>query len=132
MLSKRLKVRVLEQLGPHRHPEECWAVPVVSRVMTLGRLPYNEVVLPYPSISGVHARAYQDRGRLYLEDLQSRNGTFLNGFPVVRGELVVVRPEDVLQLGSLLLCLELDGLEWEELEAPGAETATCEVLCFYL
>ena len=52
---------------------------VSSRV---GRLFDCEIVLDHPSISREHARITRDKTGYYLEDLGSRNGTFLNGVSV--------------------------------------------------
>ena len=53
--------------------------------LTLGRSPKNEVVLTgeeFPGVSAHHARITVSDGELYLEDLNSRNGTFVDGVPV--------------------------------------------------
>lgn len=78
-----------------------------SEMLTIGRLQYNDVIIPVPSISSVHARVYRHGRQLYIEDLDSRNGTYLNGFAIQRGELVVIRPGDHLQLANLLIKLQL-------------------------
>ena len=56
---------------------------------TIGRLPESTIVLPSKLVSGQHARVFFDTGsRDYaLEDLQSKNGTRLDGLPVTRREL---------------------------------------------
>lgn len=84
-----------------------WNVPFQTRMVTVGRLDFNEVVIPHPSISSIHARVYQNGKQIYIEDLQSTNGTYVNGFPVARGELVVLRPEDHLQFGLQAVSLRL-------------------------
>lgn len=45
---------------------------------TLGRNPDCHVVIPITSVSREHAVIVKDKGRYYIEDLQSRNGTFIN------------------------------------------------------
>ncbi|HVT27164.1 MAG TPA: SpoIIE family protein phosphatase [Lacipirellulaceae bacterium] len=44
----------------------------------IGRSADCEVPLDVPAVSRRHAAILRDRGRYYVEDLQSRNGTFLN------------------------------------------------------
>ncbi len=57
----------------------------IGREATIGRLDDNQITL-YPSyVSGYHARIYFDEaeGRYFLEDLNSSNGTELDGVPVL-------------------------------------------------
>ncbi len=55
--------------------------------LTFGRSPKNDVVLPsadYPGVSAHHARVSILGGELRLEDLNSRNGTLVDGKPIER------------------------------------------------
>jgi serine phosphatase RsbU (regulator of sigma subunit)/pSer/pThr/pTyr-binding forkhead associated (FHA) protein len=45
----------------------------------LGRHPECDIVLEAPAVSRQHARVVCQNGNYYVEDLNSRNGTFLNG-----------------------------------------------------
>lgn len=47
--------------------------------MSVGRDAANDVVLLDPSVSSFHAEFHSEEGRLYLVDLASSNGTFVNG-----------------------------------------------------
>ena len=51
---------------------------------TIGRFPENTIVLPGRLVSNQHARVFFDAGShdYALEDLQSKNGTHLDGLPV--------------------------------------------------
>ncbi len=44
----------------------------------IGRSADCEVPLDVPAVSRRHAAILRERGRYFIEDLQSRNGTFLN------------------------------------------------------
>ena len=46
---------------------------------TLGRRPYNDIVVDNLAISGEHAVLHMIGGDVYLEDLNSTNGTYVNG-----------------------------------------------------
>ena len=46
--------------------------------ITVGRLPDNDVVIPLDMVSGHHARLEREGNRVFLVDLDSRNGTVLN------------------------------------------------------
>jgi len=67
--------------------------------MTLGRSPTNTVVLDSTVISGEHTRIYFQNRSLWVEDLKSRNGTFVNERPVVAP--VAVRPGDLVRVGDV-------------------------------
>ncbi|HWB12441.1 MAG TPA: SpoIIE family protein phosphatase [Pirellulales bacterium] len=49
----------------------------------IGRDPDCDVVLHVTAVSRRHARVFADSGTFFIEDLHSRNGTLLNGQPVV-------------------------------------------------
>jgi serine phosphatase RsbU (regulator of sigma subunit) len=49
----------------------------------IGRDPDCDVVLHVTAVSRRHARVFVDSGAFFIEDLRSRNGTFVNGQPVV-------------------------------------------------
>jgi sigma-B regulation protein RsbU (phosphoserine phosphatase) len=50
--------------------------------IVLGRHPSCEIVLDYPPVSRQHAQIINRRGEFFLEDLRSRNRTYLNGAPI--------------------------------------------------
>lgn len=47
--------------------------------MTLGRKPDNDIVLPHPAMSGSHAAFNFIMNDVFVEDLGSTNGTYVNG-----------------------------------------------------
>lgn len=76
--------------------------PQPAKVVTVGRLPGNDIVLEDKTVSGRHARVIYDRGEVFVEDLGSRNGTYILGesIPVSRA---LIRPQDMLLLGKCQL-----------------------------
>jgi|SRR5579859_1026415 len=73
----------------------------IEPVTTIGRGPTNTVVLEDSRISSEHARiTYHDR-QWWVEDMGSRNKTFLNGTQVPAGQGVPARPGDLLVLGPV-------------------------------
>jgi hypothetical protein len=75
----------------------------LSHEMTVGRAPGCGVSLHSDStVSQLHARVYKsDDGRLWIEDLGSTNGTFLNRNKVSAPALL--RRGDRVQIGSTVL-----------------------------
>ncbi len=57
--------------------------PLEALPARIGRRPRSEIHLDLPHISIDHAEIYRREGGLWLRDLASRNGTFLNGERVV-------------------------------------------------
>lgn len=71
--------------------------------VTIGREPEHEVCLDDPSVSRRHAIVAPRKGRWYVADTGSRNGTLLNGERVPPGSAVQLRHADRLQLGTVVL-----------------------------
>ena len=54
---------------------------------TLGRRPYNDIVIDNLAVSGEHAVLLMIGGEVFLEDLNSTNGTYINGKAVKKQQL---------------------------------------------
>jgi len=87
--------------------------------LTIGRAPDNAVIIDNPAVSGHHARVFSESGAVILEDLNSTNGTFVNGQHTTRR---VLRAGDVLQVGKHQLVFE-HTQEWAA--APPSRRAHC-------
>jgi pSer/pThr/pTyr-binding forkhead associated (FHA) protein len=69
--------------------------------LTVGRAAGCQVTLDDTYVSQIHARVFVRDGQVYVEDLGSTNGTYLN-----RGKVagpMLVGPGDQLQVGSTVL-----------------------------
>jgi hypothetical protein len=69
----------------------------------IGREPACDVMLEDLTVSGQHARLAYHHSQWWVEDLQSRNGTFLNREPVT--SQVVLTNGDELQVGQIIVHL---------------------------
>jgi len=65
------------------------AVELTERTVQIGRGPGNDIVLPdaHKGVSRTHAELRFRNGRCVLVDLQSQNGTFLNGERIEHAEV---------------------------------------------
>jgi ABC-type multidrug transport system ATPase subunit/pSer/pThr/pTyr-binding forkhead associated (FHA) protein len=72
------------------------------RIVLVGRAPGNDLVLRAPGVSARHARIIVAPGGLVLEDLGSRNGTFV-GSPPRRVDRAEISLDDPLTFGDALL-----------------------------
>ncbi len=66
-------------------------------------------------VSRRHARLFEHQGQLYLEDLGSTNGSYVNDKRLRPYEPVPIRPGDIISLGLLRLRL----LQGQKQQAPG-------------
>jgi pSer/pThr/pTyr-binding forkhead associated (FHA) protein len=72
-------------------------------MLTIGRLPDNDVVIDNPAVSSHHACVFRDGDDWVIEDLDSKNGTFVNGKRVARQ---VLQHGDVLLVGKHTLMFD--------------------------
>jgi predicted component of type VI protein secretion system len=68
--------------------------------LTIGRRADNDVCLPYPAVSGEHAAVVTILDDSFLEDLNSTNGTLVNGKSVAKHFL---RDRDEIDIGRQML-----------------------------
>ena len=74
-------------------------VHVIEQQLNIGRMRVNDIPLPAEhEVSRLHARVWLDDNRVYIEDNQSANGTFVNGERIKRrrlfgGEEIRVGPQ---------------------------------------
>jgi len=82
-------------------------VPIAKERLTIGRRPYNDVPLDDLTVSGEHAVIHTRGTESVIHDLKSRNGTLVNGDPVMQRPLV---HGDVIEVGIYRLTFVLDAL----------------------
>jgi hypothetical protein len=73
----------------------------VLRVLSIGRSPVNDLVLPDPSVSGQHASLIIDGSQVQLRDDGSKNGTALNGSGLTAGKPRWLQPMDRITFGRV-------------------------------
>jgi pSer/pThr/pTyr-binding forkhead associated (FHA) protein len=64
---------------------------------TLGRRPYNDIVIDNLAVSGEHAVLQMTGSEVYLEDLNSTNGTYVNGKAVKKQ---LLQNSDTVEIGK--------------------------------
>lgn len=75
-------------------------IPLDKERLTIGRKPHNDIQIDNLAISGEHAVIVTILADSFLEDLNSTNGTLVNGQPVKKHFL---RNNDVIELGKYKL-----------------------------
>ncbi|HKR63992.1 MAG TPA: FHA domain-containing protein [Thermoanaerobaculia bacterium] len=79
--------------------------PLLDSEYTIGRTPDNTIALADGSVSSKHARVLRTSEGFVIEDLQSRNGTFVNGERVTEKRLLA--DGDLLRLGKVILTFNI-------------------------
>lgn len=72
-------------------------VPLQRDRTTLGRRPYNDIVIDNLAVSGEHAVLLTVGDDVYIEDLNSTNGTYING-KAVKKQLLA--HNDTIEIGK--------------------------------
>ena len=65
--------------------------------VTLGRRPYNDIVIDHLAVSGEHALVQLLGSETFIEDLNSTNGTYINGKTVKKQ---LLKNGDVIEIGK--------------------------------
>ena len=87
---------------------------------TLGRRPYNDIVIDNLAVSGEHAVLTAAQSDVFIEDLNSTNGTYINGKAVKKQ---LLSNNDVVEVGKYrikFLAEEAEDYEKTMILRPGA------------
>lgn len=79
-------------------------IPVRTPIVNIGRADYNDIVLPDESVSTTHAKLQRREGVWVLVDLDSTNGTFVDG-DQIKGD-VPLAPGATVRFGDVSLVFE--------------------------
>lgn len=74
--------------------------PLERDYYLIGRAPNNDIVLEQPEVSGFHAKISRDGEHYYIEDQNSRNGTFVDGGQIKRYRL---KEGNIIAIGKFSL-----------------------------
>jgi hypothetical protein len=82
---------------------------LIADKTTIGRVEDNAFPIPDPSVSSHHCEIFQRGGDILVKDLNSTNGTFIDGEQISAES--VVKHGQVLRLGQIQLRLETGAAE---------------------
>lgn len=85
------------------------ALKMMMPVLAIGRNPKSDIPLEAPIVSWAHARLERTDQGAILTDLNSTNGTYVNGYRLTRPALL--RDGDVVQIGPFTLVYSGDTLQ---------------------
>ena len=95
-------------------------VQITKDKTTLGRRPYNDIVIDNLAVSGEHAVLQMVGQDVFIEDLNSTNGTYING-KAVKKQLLA--HNDTVEVGKYKIKFMVDdGVDYEKtmIMKPGA------------
>jgi pSer/pThr/pTyr-binding forkhead associated (FHA) protein len=99
-------------------------VQITKDTTTLGRRPYNDIVIDNLTVSGEHALLHKVGQTVYIEDLNSTNGTYINGKAIRKQQL---SPLDAVEIGRYKINFLLDTTDpASEQAGPEADMAAPE------
>ncbi|XP_076946344.1 zeaxanthin epoxidase, chloroplastic-like [Bidens hawaiensis] len=82
------------------------AFEIASDEVTVGRVPDKaDIVIPVATVSGTHARFQKKGGALFVTDLDSTNGTFIDEKRLTPGVPAVVPPGRYITFGDTNLAI---------------------------
>jgi pSer/pThr/pTyr-binding forkhead associated (FHA) protein len=99
-------------------------VQITKDKTSLGRRPYNDIVIDNLAVSGEHAVMQMVGADVFIEDLNSTNGTYING-KAVKKQLLT--HNDTVEIGKYKIkFLVEDGTDYEKtmIMKPNASAAT--------
>ena len=90
---------------------------------SLGRRPYNDIVIDNLAVSGEHAVLQMSGTEVYVEDLNSTNGTYVNGKAIKKQ---LLQHADVVEIGKYKISFVAENVTTAEkpaaIAAPTAVT----------
>ena len=87
-------------------------VQVTKDKTTLGRRPYNDIVIDNLAVSGEHAVLQMVGADVFIEDLNSTNGTYINGKAVKKQ---LLQHNDTVEIGKYKIKFLIeDGGDYEK------------------
>jgi pSer/pThr/pTyr-binding forkhead associated (FHA) protein len=89
---------------------------------TLGRRPYNDIVIDNLAVSGEHAVIQMNGAEVFLEDLNSTNGTYINGKAAKKQ---LLQNNDTIEIGKYQIRFQGDlaGANFDKVQGPKSGTS---------
>ena len=94
MSDQKLSATIFDERGGQQ------TLPASKSTLVVGRASHCDIVLNHSSVYAEHVRAWLEGGRIWLQDLGSEAGTFLNGTRLPTLKPMLVRDVDLIKLGT--------------------------------
>ena len=94
-----IKLYIIEGKGKEQ------AIECEGDTISLGRASNNDVQIEDKSVSREHARIIKKGATFFIEDLNSKNGTFIRGMQVHPGKAFILEEGTPIALGNVMVSL---------------------------
>lgn len=102
--------------------QELHTYPVsAEKLLKIGRSDLNDIIIDDAAVSSTHAEVEFDGDGFYLTDIQSKNGTFIDGELIISRKL---KNENVITIGAYSLLFKYDVSDTFQEEADSISQAT--------
>lgn len=97
----------IREAGPGSHVSGFVQQNPIAFPLLIGRNPGCDLVLDHPQVSAFHARITRESGGIWIQDLQSSNGTYVSDIPIQKaplnaGDSIVIMPYLLIFTGTYL------------------------------
>jgi len=89
----------------------------------IGRAPENDIHIEDRSVSRKHAKIIRKADSCYIEDLHSKNGTFISGMQIHPGKVFPLKEGEPVYLGSLAVAIGAISSDDSDEKKPDAGSA---------
>ena len=96
-------------------------VQLTKERTTLGRRLYNDIVIKHLAVSGEHALLQMTGHEVYIEDLNSTNGTYVNGKTVKKQ---LLQDRDTIEIGKYRIQYDKEAGRSDPASAVGQGSGT--------
>ena len=99
------KAAVTAELVAMNPPKEGLPYPLSLSPFYLGRTESNDIMVNDVGVSGQHAKLCFEEGQFWIEDLESTNGTYVNGERITKKS--PLKDEDLIKIGATIFKFKL-------------------------
>lgn len=92
--------------------------------LRIGRSQRNDIIIDHPSISRIHAKINRIGSKIFIQDLESAHGTYINGKRLGK-ETIRIKTNDELTFGNLLFIVQDD--EHDRIIMPTSTETTDDI-----
>jgi pSer/pThr/pTyr-binding forkhead associated (FHA) protein len=80
-------------------------LPVTGQI-TIGREPENTIHIDDNMVSRYHALVQKIKDAYFIKDLDSTNGTFVNGHEIPKGKYIKLNKSDTIRIGRTEIVIQ--------------------------